>query len=349
MARHPYLEQPAKAFWSRGIVRDWAPRDLVGDDVTLLRADARVISAGSCFAANIVPHLEAAGYRYVRTETVPADDHFGYELYSAAYGNVYTPRQWLQTIDRAEGRFRPQEDRWVGEDGILDPFRPGLRDVAESEDEFDMITRSHLDRVVEAIAAADTFVFTLGLTEAWESAADGAVFPACPGTVAGRFDAAHHRFHNFTVAEVVDDMVAAIDRMRVLSPGLRVILTVSPVPLVATATGGHVLTATVHAKSVLRVAAEEVCRARPDVVYFPAYEIVTGPHSDGFFAEDRRTVTPAAIRTVVDVLLTHSEPPAPSAAGPRPGVSEALSRLLAERDCEEAMSDVGDGEGSPGA
>ena len=58
------------------------------------------------------------------------------------------------------------------------------------------MTRQHLDCVLAAFRQASVFVFTLGLTEAWVSRADGAVFPACPGTVAGSFDAGRHHFHN---------------------------------------------------------------------------------------------------------------------------------------------------------
>ena len=61
-------------------------------------------------------------------------------------------------------------------------------------------------------------VFTLGLTEAWVSADDGAVFPAAPGTVAGEFDPARHRFVNFTVDEVVADLDGMIEALRAINP-----------------------------------------------------------------------------------------------------------------------------------
>lgn len=33
---------------------------------------------------------------------------FGYGLYSARYGNIYTARQLVQTFREAYGRFQPQ-------------------------------------------------------------------------------------------------------------------------------------------------------------------------------------------------------------------------------------------------
>ena len=342
MAQHPYNDQPDRAFWSRSVARNWSPVDLLTADEPILRADSRVMSAGSCFAANIVPHLEAAGYRYVRTEAAQANDRFGYELYSAAYGNIYTARQWLQLIDRAEGRFKPREDRWATPDAVIDPFRPGLPFPAESQEEFDLLTRSHLDRVLAAILECNLFIFTLGLTESWVSTLDDAVFPSCPGTIAGTFDSQRHQFVNFTVSEVVADILGFIDRMRAIQPGLKIVLTVSPVPLVATATGEHAYTATVYSKSVLRAAAGEAVVARPDVVYFPAYEIVTGPGSETHFADDRRTVTVDAVKTVVDAMLRRSEPAASGGDGAqdRSRALEELARQLAERECEEAMNET---------
>ena len=55
-----------------------------------------------------------------------------------------------------------------------------------------------------------------------------------------------------------------------MNPKARLVLTVSPVPLAATASGSHVLPATIYSKSVLRAAAQEsvtaIVRAGADIV-----------------------------------------------------------------------------------
>ena len=82
--------------------------------------------------------------------------------------------------------------------------------------------------------------------------------------------------------------------------------TVSPVPLVATASGHHVLEATIYSKSVLRVAAEVAVQRNKDVHYFPAYEIVTGPQAPwSFFDEDRRNVSRQAVEAVMGCFMSH--------------------------------------------
>ena len=165
----------------------------------MLRHDDLVVSAGSCFAATLVPYLESAGYHYLRTERpvrgfAHMPENLGYRTFSAAYGNTYTARQLRQLLERALGRFQPQEDRWHEEGGVIDPYRPGLRYPASTDAEFDVLTAQHLDATLRAFQTASVIIWTLGLTEAWESTLDGAIFPACPGTVAGRFDPDQHRF-----------------------------------------------------------------------------------------------------------------------------------------------------------
>ena len=349
MTAPPYSTAPDRAFWSRSVARSFSPAALSGT-APILRSGDRVMSAGSCFAANIVPYLERSGFAYVRTEQPhpllrAPPEALGYASFSAAYGNIYTARQLIQLIERAMGRWAPAEPYWEDADGtLIDPFRPGLRYRARSPAEFEALTRQHLACVRQALRQATVFVFTLGLTETWMAAADGAAYPACPGTVAGRFDPARHVFHNLTAAEIRRDLVRALRLARKLNPALRVVLTVSPVPLVATATDGHVLPATIYSKSVLRVAAGEVAAAVPDVTYFPAYEIVTGPQAPReFFEPDRRNVSKAAVETVMQALLANSETAegvvAPRAETQAQAVQE-LSRALSEAACEEEMADV---------
>jgi len=343
---HPYKSAPREAFWSRAVSADFHPADLVAGADAYVQSDERVMTAGSCFASNLVPYLEGAGLTYLRTESQHPEfvheERFGYDKFTAGYGNIYTARQLLQLLRRAEGRFRPSEDRWHVGDTVIDPLRPGLMYPARSDREFDQLTAQHLAAVREAFSTADVLIFTLGLTEAWVSAIDGTVYPACPGTIAGDFDPARHLFTNFTVADVASDLLTFVDEVRQTNPRLKVILTVSPVPLVATATGSHVLLATTYSKSVLRVAAGEVAAARERIVYFPAYEIVTGPQAPfESFEADRRSVARSAIDTVMAAFLSRCGrgTPRPVTATSAQTVAHAVSSALADAECEEAMAD----------
>jgi hypothetical protein len=147
---------------------------------------------------------------------------------------------------------------------------------------------------------SDVFVFTMGLTETWVCAADGAALPLCPGAGIGTFDPDRYAFVNLTVDENVRYLEEFLQIAWALNPRLRVILTVSPVPLAATMEPRHVIQSTVWSKSVLRVAAETIRQRHAAVDYFPSYEIVAGAFDgvDGF-EPDRRSVNSAAVDRVM--------------------------------------------------
>lgn len=309
---HPYEGLPERSFWSRSVTQSFDPVTLLRPDSLLLLPSDSVASMGSCFAANLVPYLESAGLNYVRTEKPPSQfrhlqENLGYRTFSAAYGNLYSSRQMLQLILRCQGKFQPVEDRWYAGQFVIDPFRPGLAHPAESEDEFEVLTSRHLAATKKAIELASVLVITLGLTEIWESSIDGAVFPACPGTVSGVFDPQVHAFRNLTAHDVEEDLGLLITELLSINPSLRIIITVSPVPLVATATLNHVLVANTLSKASLRVAAGAIEERHPHVTYFPAFEIVTGPQAPAEFIEaDLRSVTPAGVDVVMGTLLRAS-------------------------------------------
>ena len=350
MAQDPYKSAEDRAFWSRSVARDFVPAVTVDATSIRLSRDDRFMSAGSCFASNVRRYLESWGYHYTVTETAhpqwpESAETLYYEAFSARYGNVYTARQMVQLLERSLGTFRPSEEYWETPEGeFIDPYRPGLANRAWSLAEFRMLTAQHLAAVRAAVERSTVLVFTLGLTEAWYSADDGAVFPACPGTVSGEFDPDRHKFVNFTADEVTGDLDRMMEILRSINPTIRVVLTVSPVPLVATASGRHVLTATTYSKSVLRVAADQTSRDATNVVYFPAYEIVLGPQNTSSpFAADLRTVREPVIASVMSgfaaTLLGETSSHATIATSASSETVRSLVEEAVEGECEEMMAD----------
>lgn len=310
--QNPYLGLPDHAFWSRAVSRP-ALRDavdpLAGTPFTIGPRDA-VATAGSCFAQHIARHLVARGFTYLRAECSgdPEADPHGYDLFSARYGNIYTCRQLLQTFNRAYGLFEPRDDVWRRPDGrFVDAFRPRILEAGHDSPEAVRQAREpHLRAIRRAFEECGVFVFTLGLTEGWLSRQDGAAYPLAPGVVGAGRPAEDYAFHNFTAAEVRADLALFLGRLRAVNPAVRVILTVSPVSLIATYSAQHVLPATIYSKSVLRVAAQEVADTMPGILYFPSFEIITGPQSRGrYFAEDLRSVTPEGVEAVMSIFSRH--------------------------------------------
>lgn len=302
----PYKSLPATAYWRRG-VGGVAAADL--DPVTAPRfqldKSSRIATAGSCFAQHIARYIRNSGGTYLVTEPGhPLLDAarlaaFNYGTFSSRFGNIYTTRQLLQLLQRAYGLRQAVDDVWREKDGsLVDPFRPFIQPGGfQSLVEYEADRRQHYAAVRRMVEEADVFVFTLGLTEAWENSTDGMVYGACPGCGAGQHVVGQSRFHNFSLAEVHEDLVASIAFMRERNPGLKVLLTVSPVPLIATFTGQHVLAATTYSKSVLRVAAQMVVESDEGVDYFPSYEIITGGFNRGaYFGPDLRDVEEVGVR-----------------------------------------------------
>lgn len=340
-ARNPYRGLPRKNFWKNGVagVSPFEIPDIYSKKFAIAPGDG-IAAAGSCFAQHVARRLRDSGYRYLDLDPAPfnmaAEDAaaHGYGLYSARYGNIYTARQLLQLVQRAYGDFTPVEPMWQHEGRFFDPFRPTIEpDGFASATEFRAALAHHLATVRQLIEQADLFVFTLGLTEAWIDRRDGSAYPVAPGTAAGRFDPDIHVFRNFTTSEVVADLRQFMDIARRVRPAMRFLLTVSPVPLVATATDQHVLVATTYSKSVLRAAAGELYQTDPGVDYFPSYEIITGiPARSMFFEPDLRSVHPRG----VDVAMSHffKEHPALSQAAPN-----AAGAFVQEPDlvCDEMV------------
>ena len=239
----PYDGLPKTAFW-KSAVTDRGPLDpgpLYTPRFPVTRA-MRVVTAGSCFAQHIGRALRNAGFRIVDAEPLPevvpdglAQDH-GYRLYSARYGNIYTTAQLLQLYDEACGRTTPADPVWEKAGRYYDAQRPGLDPGGLSSPAEVMRHRTHhLARVKEAFESADLFVFTLGLTEAWIHTASGTVYPTAPGTIAGQFDPDQYAFKNFDMIEVLNSFATFMKRLRKVNRRVRFLITVSPVPLTATA------------------------------------------------------------------------------------------------------------------
>ena len=254
---HPYEALPDASFWRRVVagVPGNAVDPVLAGKFRIGTGD-RVATAGSCFTQHISRHLRDAGFTPFVTETAHpiaaqhAAEH-GYGLFTARYGNLYTARQLLQLLQRAYGDFSPLDDIWPGTNGrFIDPFRPQVQPGGfASRSEFRVDRRQHFAAVRQAIETLDVLVFTLGLTETWTARADGAAYPICPGVAGGTFDAASHAFVNFGVTDVTADLSAAIEFIRGRNPRARVILTVSPVPLIATMEPRSVLASTTHSKA----------------------------------------------------------------------------------------------------
>ena len=81
----------------------------------------------------------------------------------------------------------------------------------------------------------------------WIHKDSGTVYPTAPGTLVGEFDSSIVKFKNAEFGEIISDFVKFQGVVKKIRGGksFKIILTVSPVPLTATASGKHILQSTV--------------------------------------------------------------------------------------------------------
>ncbi|MFD1951728.1 GSCFA domain-containing protein [Sphingomonas arantia] len=138
-------------------------------------------------------------------------------------------------------------------------------------------------------------------------------------------------------------LIALLTTLKEINPGIRVVLTVSPVPLIATYEPRSVLVSTSYSKAVLRVAADEALRRFDWVDYFPSYEIITGSFSGGLYYEDdhrevNRLGVAHAMRCFVANFVEGAGQDAPDDA-PRPPVSPRMAQPT-DIVCDEETLDA---------
>ncbi len=349
---HPYETLPADRFWRTGVA-ELDALDITGlwQPKLRIRRRTRIATAGSCFAQHFARALVARGYRWVDHEPGPPgltadqkrDYHYG--TFSFRTGNIYTPRMLRQWLTWALTESAPPAEVWDADGRFYDPFRPAVEPGGFASVEEVFASRADtLAAIRRAVTTSHVLVFTMGLTEAWQNSESGTEYAVCPGTVAGSFDPDRHVFVNHRFAGLMADMTAVLKLLGRVNRGLNLLLTVSPVPLTATASGQHVLSATSHSKSLLRAVASELAQGRPRVDYFPSYEIITHPAYRGrFFAPNLRSVLPEGVDHVMDSFFRDqaarfgaaSAEPSP-ATNPVP-VAEPVVSDADELRCEEEI------------
>ena len=294
----------------------------VVENLGLVGPETPIGSAGSCFAMEIAYALQRRGFNYVVTEKeddIPTGVMMGdydadnpYARFPANWGLLFNTPSFAHLAEKAFGeRALPRLLIAVpGPDGrtlYADPYREGV--YFASPEAYEANYDRHTNAVREALLRSRVFVITLGLNECWEFIPDGSVLSRNP---LDRDFLSLVRPRVLTVEENVAAVQRFIDVVRGHNRDFTVIVSVSPVPFLATtrADSHHVVTANAHSKAVLRVAAEEeVVRSNRDVHYFPSYETVTECTSEPWDSDQRHVSRDAVSRVMAlfDAMFVQGE------------------------------------------
>jgi hypothetical protein len=307
--KNPYKDLSPRQYWFSYRKNLLKPND--GEDLWIpcfeINSQSRIVTFGSCFAQHIGNALKKNGYNWICPEDLPlrvGDDlakKFGYRIFSCRTGNIYTTSMLNQWVDWSINKEFIPPEVWQYEGRYYDPMRPTIENAGfESLEECLAMREQARLCFFRCIKRAEVFVFTLGLTEAWYNPDFGYEYPVCPQALKIAPISCRSQFVNHDYESVKANLLSALWKIHQINPTIKILLTVSPVPLIATQLSDHVMVATTSAKSILRAVCSSVADTSKHIDYFPSYEIITNPYkSENFFADDRRSVTSDGVDTVM--------------------------------------------------
>lgn len=294
----PYKDGRALRFWSTA-VREPLENNKNFEIESLLQFmnEATIVcSAGSCFAQHIGKNLIKRQFKFLLSKF--SEDR----LESFGFGNVYTTRQlrqWLEfsmkdLIWSNDTFFHNEEGQFY--DYLIPHLSPLNSELALSDRRTKICSE-----FISYIERADVFIFTCGLTEQWVTQY-GEALAMCPGTLFGEFDPTKFRMQNLSFEEISDDLKAIEYMVSSINPKIKIIFTVSPVPLTATAEKENILVANSFSKTKLRAAVGEHVLKSSISSYFPSFELITfNTLGDWRFEKNLRSVSTQG----VDYVMRH--------------------------------------------
>ncbi|WP_315781147.1 MULTISPECIES: GSCFA domain-containing protein [unclassified Bradyrhizobium] len=220
-----------------------------------LDKSTRFFTMGSCFARNLSKSLNDSGYNSHHMEIS--------EYINTTFANrVFV--DWLRGA-KIDPEIRER---------IVELLPPG----------------SSQENTLAVIKQADVFILTLGVAAAFFDRETGAFVLPRPTALNSRALAEKYKFRTASVQENVDNVRYLIDFVRSIRPGIKVIVTVSPVPLLTSFEYESVVQADCLSKSTMRLVAHEIVNNSnlEDIWYWPSFEVFRwgGSNASSFFAAD---------------------------------------------------------------
>ncbi len=270
------------------------------------RPEDKFYAIGSCFARSIekaLLRLEmevlSAAPEFSSFETVNKD------VTSLGFTNKYNTfsiyNELLWALDpQAQCPRASIVD--VGNGLFVDPHISPMLHLAGAEETWRR--RSLIQIVNQRVAQCQIIIITLGLIEVWRDTLTDTFINATPIPELFRACPDRYELHvsNFSQNQ------ANLERIHELlerfgHPDMQIVVTVSPVPLIATFSNQDVVVANTYSKSLLRTVAQEWAAKHENVHYFPSYEIVQNSDRSGTWGPDLRHVKEEMRNHIMDLFV----------------------------------------------
>lgn len=296
-----------------------------------LSPSARYFCIGSCFARNIEEHLIYRGVDVLSKRVVSPKAEWGAR--ANGFLNKFTTQSMLQELRWLD---HPPMD-WAD---TLTETANGWRDLqlapelGETSLERALERRKYLaEDYFQRIRHADVVLMTLGLNEVWRDTKLDLHLNAAPPLWNARKEPGRYRLE----ITDVESNTAALDeiyaRLKAINHNIKIIVTVSPVPMRATFSGRDVGLANTLSKSTLRASAEHFVQTNNDTDYFPSYEIVSLSKREFAFGPDYMHVSNQIVGQAMSMFMKIYCPSAPEA----PEGFVELNYLDANPDVEDRI------------
>jgi hypothetical protein len=268
--------------------------------------DDKFYAIGSCFARGIEQALtqrgvavESAAPEFAKLQPVNK------EVTGLGFTNKYNTFSILNELRWAldpEAVFPKESIIQVTESTWFDPHcTPTLQLAGFAET---LNRRALMQAVAKRVAHCRAVVITLGLVEVWRDGEADVYTNSTPVRSALKTHPNRYEFHLTSFAQNWDNLEAIHALLtRYGHPDLRIVITVSPVPLLATFSTMDVVVANTYGKSLLRAIAHQWAAAHANVDYFPSYEIVQNSDRAATWERDLRHVKGTGTQHIMDLFV----------------------------------------------
>jgi tetratricopeptide (TPR) repeat protein len=260
-----------------------------------------IFTIGSCFARHVERELSHRGFALPTRYLFESDEDFG-AVGLDVLNNYGTPSIHNELAWAFDDHFDPMQcfervrDSWV-DMHLHTSIKPTSLDVLLNR-------RNAIGEAYRSITRCRAVIITLGLAEVWFDKLHGTYLNVAPRRSILRDSPDRYELHVLSPAECHEHLRKAmllIERHGMA--GIKVVLTVSPVPLSATYRDVDVMVANTYSKAVLRVVAEQTAAEFDFVDYFPSYESITLSERDHVWLEDNIHVAARAVEVNVGRMV----------------------------------------------
>jgi hypothetical protein len=271
-----------------------------------LHGDDKFYAIGSCFARGLEQCLQKNG---IAVESVapefsklqPAKKGASALGFTNKY-NTYSMLNELRWALDPEAAFPQESIVRLTATTWYDPHTNPTLDFAGLDETLQR--RALMQAVTERIKSCRAVVVTLGLAEVWRDVQADVFVNCTPIPSLFKSEPGRYEFHLTTFAQNWSNLEALYELLaRYGHPDFHMIVTVSPVPLMNTFSTMDIVVANTWAKSLLRAVAQEWAMARPNVDYFPSYEIVQNSDRLATWERDLRHVRGAGVQHIMDLFV----------------------------------------------